>query len=948
MEGILGVIELKNTTRFSHRAYMIALDRFKATGTVRMKQIIDLLADLGYNELFYNFCELSDETATSFDIKEYCTYKGIKFACVDTVKTDEYTRAFCSTDKSFTGMCQKTICSITAAAGAESKGFLLIDDVNEKNHPEYLVWKQLFVAMMQPIVFAAMYIWGEKSSGIGERREDVCMEETQKYIEKEFLNGTKILDWLSRLEYYYHIEEISRVHLGHVYLAINKIMQFDFDSEIKNDIALSCHLAALSVEISKIRTGAKLSDEKLDFIISLVEKTENELNACESEEKEKNAIKMQLGEYRDELENLKSGNVEAINTIEYNRYCYSVDVNEAVSGEIFSVLKKIGIMFFELREVEGKGFEKTDEAEIRLIASNAEKCGIKLAILSVDLDFAAKKINSEVTECFKKITNFAKKLGAGYIKITAGKREKTAEKEENEKFPELLKLICEDVRGTGVKILLANKEGTFADTIENCRSALKTVFCNELDFAFIPAEFERCGEDIKTAYRELKGFTKTIYVDELSVSSGSSLGDVIKEFFKNGYYADANALQYVNLLPVFNSFTDDELLRFISKDATEFEENCVFLNELNLIAAMIEKWQRSTLDGYTPDFLKLLLENRRVPPLCSRKDMVDTLLREQYGYLPATPEKMTWKTTKNYLYDFTGGKATVDKVEITSVFDGKEFTFPIYVTVPRKEGKHPFIVFPNFGAEIPNRFFPAEEIIDRGFAILSFNFEDVTSDDDDMLNGLSGILYPDGKRDATSPGKIAMWAWATHRVMDYAYTLDYLDKTCASVCGHSRLGKTALLAAATDKRFQFAYSNNSGCCGAALSRGNKGETVHRIWKYFPFFFCENYKAYLDKEFFMPHDQHYLMASIAPRHVYVASATRDSWADPLSEILSCVAAGEEYEKERKRGFVYDDRLPTGGDVFHAGSIGYHLRKGSHYINREDWNKFLDFVNTHRTI
>lgn len=68
------MIELKNTTRFSHRAYMIALDRFKATGTVRMKQIIDLLADLGYNELFYNFCELSDETATSFDIKEYCTY----------------------------------------------------------------------------------------------------------------------------------------------------------------------------------------------------------------------------------------------------------------------------------------------------------------------------------------------------------------------------------------------------------------------------------------------------------------------------------------------------------------------------------------------------------------------------------------------------------------------------------------------------------------------------------------------------------------------------------------------------------------------------------------------------------------------------------------------------------------------------------------------------------
>jgi hypothetical protein len=185
-----------------------------------------------------------------------------------------------------------------------------------------------------------------------------------------------------------------------------------------------------------------------------------------------------------------------------------------------------------------------------------------------------------------------------------------------------------------------------------------------------------------------------------------------------------------------------------------------------------------------------------------------------------------------------------------------------------------------------------------------------------------------------------MWAWAAQRVMDYALTLDRLDPARGTVCGHSRLGKTALLAAATDTRFACAYSNDSGCSGAALARGTKGETVKDICERFPFWFCENYKKYADNEENMPFDQHYLIACIAPRYVHLGSASDDWWADPKSQYLSCVAAGEAFEN----GFKYENRLPQIGDCFIQGDVAFHMRKGLHYYSREDWLKSIEFINS----
>ena len=170
---------------------------------------------------------------------------------------------------------------------------------------------------------------------------------------------------------------------------------------------------------------------------------------------------------------------------------------------------------------------------------------------------------------------------------------------------------------------------------------------------------------------------------------------------------------------------------------------------------------------------------------------------------------------------------------------------------------------------------------------------------------------------------------------------DALDLTQSVVCGHSRLGKTALLAAATDPRFAFAYSNDSGCSGAALARGTRGETVRDICQKFPYWFCENYLQYVDNEGSMPFDQHDLIAAIAPRRVLIGSAAEDYWADPLSEQLACAAASPAFD----RGLDCPDRPARAGEAFLSGDVGYHLRHGRHYFSRADWHQLIRFVKLH---
>ncbi len=328
-----------------------------------------------------------------------------------------------------------------------------------------------------------------------------------------------------------------------------------------------------------------------------------------------------------------------------------------------------------------------------------------------------------------------------------------------------------------------------------------------------------------------------------------------------------------------------------------------------------------------------------------RPKIEEIMLEYEYGYLPDAPEKVEFKI-KNTDDRFCAGKAVHLELEITSTAYGEKFTFPVNYVYPSKGDKIKTFVHINFRPNMPDKYMPSEEIVDNGFACASFCYQDVTSDDGDFTNGFAGLVYKGSERTENSPGKIAMWAWAAMRVMDFLQTREEVDKDNICVCGHSRLGKTALLTGAFDKRFAVVHTNCSGCSGDSLNRGKhpKSEKIGDILDRFDYWFCKNYENFRGKDDETPFEQHFLHALIAPRRVHVASAENDIWAGPESQFLCTAAASEVYELYGQKGFVYEEKdFLKAGTYLNDGSIGFCYRSGNHYFSRDDWHGLFDFMN-----
>jgi hypothetical protein len=358
-----------------------------------------------------------------------------------------------------------------------------------------------------------------------------------------------------------------------------------------------------------------------------------------------------------------------------------------------------------------------------------------------------------------------------------------------------------------------------------------------------------------------------------------------------------------------------------------------------------------------------------------RPELKELFQHYMYGRFPVKPEKVSART----LFEdpkALDGKATLREVELT--FGPPEWP-KIYLLVAVPNGKAPVACFvgPNFGGNhlitahdkvriptvwVPDRYpgvvknqataegrgkqadtWPLQQIVDAGYAVATFYCGDVQPDRPHVSEGMRATMPAvKGASHGDETATIAWWAWGCQRAVDFLVTDTRIDAKRLAVVGHSRLGKTALLAGAFDDRIAVVIPHQSGCGGAGPSRSKnpKAETVKRITTAFPHWFCANFTTFGDDVTKIPFDQHCLVAICAPRPVLMTNAEQDQWANPSGQFDVLRAAAPAYRLYGDEKPVAD-AMPAEGTLSDA-RLGYFIRGGEHSMTPADWKVFVQFA------
>ena len=378
---------------------------------------------------------------------------------------------------------------------------------------------------------------------------------------------------------------------------------------------------------------------------------------------------------------------------------------------------------------------------------------------------------------------------------------------------------------------------------------------------------------------------------------------------------------------------------------------------ISFIDASAQNYDEAKVPAYTlPDVLKTtagkVVTNKAVWEKNRRPEVLRLFENNVYGQMPKTYDSIKFAIT-NEIANAMDGRAHLKEVKITVWKINKSLQIHLILFIPnnRKRPAPAFLLINNrdknntdLSREIKSEFWPAEMMIDSGYAIAAFHVSDAAPDNKDSFQKGVLQLYPEQLTADNGMKAIGAWAWAASRIMDYFERDRDIDAKRVCIVGHSRGGKAALWAGAQDQRFAIVFSNCSGNSGAALSRRKFGETVKVINTNFPHWFANNYKQYNDNEAALPVDQHMLISLMAPRPVYVTSASKDLWADPKGSYLSLKNAEKVYALYRKRSALTVELPGINSPIIYS-FLGYHNREGSHNLTEYDWKNFIRFANYH---
>jgi hypothetical protein len=357
-----------------------------------------------------------------------------------------------------------------------------------------------------------------------------------------------------------------------------------------------------------------------------------------------------------------------------------------------------------------------------------------------------------------------------------------------------------------------------------------------------------------------------------------------------------------------------------------------------------------------PDVLKSAagkpVRNRKEWERSRRGEILTLLENNIYGHMPKVYDSVLYTIASENKMSMQG-RAHLKEVLIEVFNQGKSVKINLVLFVPNNAPKPmpAFVLINNRSKDnidpardTKSNFWPAEVVVDAGYAIAAFHVDDLAPDHRDLF--INGVLqlYPEQLEADNGMRAIGAWAWGASRIMDYFQKDSLIDKEKVVVVGHSRGGKASLWAAAQDERFAICVTNCSGNTGAALSRRQFGERIAVINTAFPHWFNNNYKAFNNNEDSLPVDQHMLIALIAPRPVYATSASEDLWADPKGTFLCLKNAEPVFSLYGLKSSLPKEPPSIDKPVIQS-PIAYHNRAGKHDLTLYDWKSFIKFADYH---